>query len=203
MNDLAQRNALVEANLGLATTQAKRAKLQVPESIQVEDLVQTGRMALITEAARYLAMKWDARGAPPFDAFARRRVYGSMIDSCRRRHYRNAKYVSLDVPLKMKLGVNETGGTRNARARDYGSIQATIPDHDARIDAERKRQALGQVVQMLDPRARKVVELRATLNNRQAGAALGLARDRVSQIHRVALITLRRGLRARGLDKAA
>lgn len=184
MMDLATRNALVEANLGLAASQARRAKLKVPESIQLEDLLQTGRVALITEASRYLAMEWDERGAPPFDAFARQRVYGAMMDSCRRRHYRNAKCVSL-----------------SGEASPH-SIER--PDYDARIDAERKRKALGQALRMLPERERKVVELHAaSQNHRVIGQALGLSRDRTSQIHRGAIVMLKRGLAARQVTKAA
>jgi RNA polymerase sigma factor for flagellar operon FliA len=72
------RNALVVEHVGLVKTLAQRLAQRLPSQVQVSDLVSVGVLGLIDAAGRYK----PSLGVP-FDAFARRRVQGAMLDSLR------------------------------------------------------------------------------------------------------------------------
>jgi RNA polymerase sigma factor for flagellar operon FliA len=75
---LEARNALVTEHVGLVKTLAQRLAQRLPSQVQVSDLVSVGVLGLIDAASRYK----PSLGVP-FDAFARRRVQGAMLDSLR------------------------------------------------------------------------------------------------------------------------
>jgi RNA polymerase sigma factor for flagellar operon FliA len=62
----------------LVKTMAQRLAQRLPSQVEVSDLVSVGVLGLIDAAGRYK----PASGVP-FDAFARRRVHGAMLDSLR------------------------------------------------------------------------------------------------------------------------
>jgi len=76
--DLAVRNQLVVEHVGLVKVLASRLAQRVPSQVEVNELVSAGMVGLIDAAGRYR----PALGVP-FDAFARRRVHGAMLDSLR------------------------------------------------------------------------------------------------------------------------
>ena len=69
----------VAASLPFVESLARRVASSMPNSIELNDLVQDGMIGLIDAAARYD----DARGIK-FETFAERRVRGAMIDALRR-----------------------------------------------------------------------------------------------------------------------
>ena len=75
---LAGRNRLVVENVGLVKALALRLAQRVPAQVEVNELIGAGMIGLIDAAGRYQ----PALGVP-FDAFARRRVHGAMLDSLR------------------------------------------------------------------------------------------------------------------------
>lgn len=75
---LIERNRLVVEHVGLVKALAARLAQRVPSQVEVGDLVSAGMIGLIDAAGRYR----PALGVP-FDAFARRRVHGAMLDSLR------------------------------------------------------------------------------------------------------------------------
>src|SRR5262245_18725341 len=72
------RDRLVMEHVGLVKTMAQRLAMRLPSQVEVSDLVSVGVLGLIDAAGRYK----PSLGAP-FDAFARRRVQGAMLDSLR------------------------------------------------------------------------------------------------------------------------
>ena len=76
--ELAERNRLVVEHVGLVKALASRLAQRVPAQVEVNELVGAGMIGLIDAAGRYR----PALGVP-FDAFARRRVHGAMLDSLR------------------------------------------------------------------------------------------------------------------------
>lgn len=76
--DLAARNRLVIEHVGLVKTLALRLAQRVPAQVEVNELVGAGMVGLIDAAGRY-----QPSLGVPFDAFARRRVHGAMLDSLR------------------------------------------------------------------------------------------------------------------------
>lgn len=77
--DLEQRDALVMAHTHLVRSMANRLGRRVPSHVELSELVSVGVLGLIDAAMRYQ----PALGVP-FDAFARRRIHGAMLDSLRR-----------------------------------------------------------------------------------------------------------------------
>jgi RNA polymerase sigma factor for flagellar operon FliA len=76
--DLNTRDQLVMDHVGLVKTMAHRLIQRLPAQVEMNDLVSVGVMGLIDAAARY-----KPSTGVPFDAFARRRVHGAMLDSLR------------------------------------------------------------------------------------------------------------------------
>lgn len=72
------RDDLVLAHVGLVKAMAHRLAQRLPAQVEMTDLISVGVMGLIDAAGRYRA----ATGVP-FDAFARRRVQGAMLDALR------------------------------------------------------------------------------------------------------------------------
>lgn len=72
------RNRLVLEHVALVKTLAQRLAQRLPSQVEVSDLVSVGLLGLIDAAGRYKPTM-----GVPFDAFARRRVQGAMLDSLR------------------------------------------------------------------------------------------------------------------------
>jgi RNA polymerase sigma factor FliA len=74
----ATRDALVMAHVTLVRAIAQRLVQRLPSQVELGDLVSAGVLGLIDAAERYR----PSTGVP-FEAFARRRVQGAMLDSLR------------------------------------------------------------------------------------------------------------------------
>jgi len=73
-----ERDRLVVAHIGLVKAMAQRLARRLPPQVDVSDLMSIGVLGLIEAAGRY-----EASTGVPFDAFARRRVQGAMLDELR------------------------------------------------------------------------------------------------------------------------
>jgi RNA polymerase sigma factor FliA len=71
-------NRLVMAHVGLVKALAIRLAQRIPSHVELNELVSVGMVGLIEAARRY-----QPSLGVPFDAFARRRVHGAMVDSLR------------------------------------------------------------------------------------------------------------------------
>lgn len=76
--DIDAANRLVLDHVELVRTLAARLAHRIPSHIEFNELVSVGMMGLVEAARRFQ----PAMGVP-FDAFARRRVHGAMVDSLR------------------------------------------------------------------------------------------------------------------------
>jgi len=72
------RDALVLQHVCLVKALAQRLAQRLPAQVELTDLVSVGVLGLIDAATRY-----KASTGVPFDAFARRRVQGAMLDALR------------------------------------------------------------------------------------------------------------------------
>jgi RNA polymerase sigma factor for flagellar operon FliA len=72
------RDQLVMDHVGLVKALAQRLAQRLPAQVELTDLVSVGVLGLIDAATRYR----PSTGVP-FDAFARRRVQGAMLDALR------------------------------------------------------------------------------------------------------------------------
>lgn len=75
---LAERDRLVIDHVGLVKALAHRLAQRLPAQVEMTDLISVGVLGLIDAAGRYR----PSMGVP-FDAFARRRVQGAMLDALR------------------------------------------------------------------------------------------------------------------------
>lgn len=73
-----ERDALVISHVGLVKAMARRLAQRLPAQVEMSDLISVGVMGLIDAAGRY-----KPSTGVPFDAFARRRVHGAMLDALR------------------------------------------------------------------------------------------------------------------------
>jgi RNA polymerase sigma factor for flagellar operon FliA len=76
---LAQRDQLVLEHLSLVRMLAHRLARRLPSHVDGTELVGVGVMGLVDAAGRY-----EASTGVPFDAFARQRIHGAMLDALRR-----------------------------------------------------------------------------------------------------------------------
>ena len=76
--ELKDRDTLVMEHVGLVKTLAQRLAQRLPAQVEMNDLMSVGVLGLIDAATRYRAST-----GVPFDAFARRRVQGAMLDALR------------------------------------------------------------------------------------------------------------------------
>lgn len=76
--DVATRDELVMAHVGLVKVMASRLAHRLPPQVEVSELVSVGVLGLIDAAGRFK----PSLGVP-FSAFARRRIHGAMLDSLR------------------------------------------------------------------------------------------------------------------------
>ena len=75
---MSARDRLVMEHVPLVKTLAQRLAQRLPSQVEVSDLMSVGVLGLIDAAGRY-----QPASGVPFDAFARRRVQGAMLDSLR------------------------------------------------------------------------------------------------------------------------
>jgi RNA polymerase sigma factor for flagellar operon FliA len=73
-----ERNQLVMQHVGLVKAMAHRLAQRLPSQVELADLISVGVIGLIEAAQRYR----PSMGVP-FDAFARRRLQGAMLDALR------------------------------------------------------------------------------------------------------------------------
>jgi RNA polymerase sigma factor for flagellar operon FliA len=166
---ISQRNALVESHIGLVRAIARSIHRLLPPAFELDDLIQSGLIGLIQAAERF-----DPSVHPSFDALARFRVRGAILDSIRRREYRNTVHGELpDLPSESE------------------SIEDAIAQRE---QAKRITTAVNE----LPPREKQVIELRyrQELTMAGVGAALKLRKTRAIQLHHRAICRLQQMLLA-------
>jgi RNA polymerase sigma factor for flagellar operon FliA len=104
--DPAQRDQLVLAHVDLVKTMAHRLHRRLPSQVEVSELVGAGVVGLIDAAGRY-----EPALGVPFDAFARRRIHGAMLDALRGvdsvpRSVRRLKRQAEDVMTRLRHTLN-------------------------------------------------------------------------------------------------
>ena len=76
--DLQTRDGLVMAHVGLVKTMAQRLAHRLPPEVELNELISVGVLGLVEAANRY-----QPSLGVPFEAFARRRIHGAMLDTLR------------------------------------------------------------------------------------------------------------------------
>ncbi len=175
----AARNELVCSNLALARAAARRARNLVPRTEPTDDLVSIATIALIEAAQEFDPNRREPGhvGPVPFEAYARKRVFGAIIDEYRHSRHQVA---ALQVALTDDTAVSEP----------------TDLDHLVEL---RERVHQVEIVQKRMPeRQRFVLDgfYRQQRTIRDLAGDLGLAPRTVQKIRHEAVATIRRLLEA-------
>ena len=126
----AQRDRLVMEHVSLVKTLAQRLAQRLPSQVEVSDLVSVGVLGLIDAAARYKPTL-----GVPFDAFARRRVQGAMLDSLRDLDWapRSLRRLRRDVDAAVAAARRRLG--REPDEKDVAAeMSLSIADYDKAIE---------------------------------------------------------------------
>lgn len=175
----ARRDELVEQYTPLVLSIAEGIKRRTPPSIELEDLIQTGLLALMHAATTY---RPDAFPGITFGAYARHRVCGAILDSISGRHWQNATLQTLPDP---KVAPD--------------SEPAVQPMFDEEIDANREMERVKDAIAYLEPRDRQIIASYYSDggNFETAGAEVGLSRRRAGEVHADAIGKIRNILHLR------
>src|SRR3989442_15533303 len=132
-----ERDALIRTHTGLARNLALRLAGRVPSCVDLDDLIGAGVLGLIDAVDRF-----DASRAIPFEAYARTRIQGAILDALRaedhlsrrdRRRGREADRAEdwLRVKLGRELSADESHKVRRGGPRTLPYAQAFVPVEDA------------------------------------------------------------------------
>jgi RNA polymerase sigma factor for flagellar operon FliA len=129
----AARNRLVMNHVPLVRAVACRLAYRLPSSVELSELIGVGTLALVDAAGRYRASV-----GVPFEAFARQRVHGAMLDSLRGLDWAprslRKKQRALDAAinrLRHELG-------REAEAGEIAAaLDLTLPEYERTLEEVR------------------------------------------------------------------
>jgi len=128
--DLGMRDQLVMAHVGLVKAMASRMARRLPPQVEVSELIGVGVLGLIDAAGRYK----PATGVP-FDAFARCRIQGAMLDALRDLDWapRSLRKLRRKVDATMAQLRHSLG--REPEASDLAAaLEVTEPEYDKMLD---------------------------------------------------------------------
>jgi len=175
------RNRLVVQNLDLVERIAKFFVQQLPPCFDLQDLTQAGNLGLIDAAS-----KWDPTRRVPFRMYAQLRIRGEILESVRRRRYRDATHAELEAV--------------HFERADPAAVQAI----DEPIGRAQIRRQVREALAGLSDKDREVIVLyywRDKLE-RGVGDAFQVSESRGSQLLSDARVRLRRQLEMRGVHEA-
>jgi len=121
-----ERDRLVMEHVGLVKTLAQRLAQRLPSQVEISDLISVGVLGLIDAAARYKPTL-----GVPFDAFARRRVQGAMLDSLRDLDWapRSLRRLRRDVDAAIASARRKLG--REPEEADIAAeLSLSMPEYD-------------------------------------------------------------------------
>lgn len=131
----AARNVIVAAHLGLVVSIARGVHRSVPDVFALDDLIAEGNLALIKAASQYDPAAHDGT---PFSAFARQAIRGAMIESCRRKRWKDAAMPSTDAGDCSDERMSRSGISKNESEAARGiRLMAVQPAYDSSIDNAR------------------------------------------------------------------
>jgi RNA polymerase sigma factor for flagellar operon FliA len=198
---------------------AMRLKGRLPETVQLDDLIQAGLIAVL-RLARHAGV------APPSDPALQRSIVNAMIDEARREVWAPVRTVRLakaaseamraaklrlgrdgsddEVAAEMGIGLGEyhavlleIAGIRLLQIDEFDETTDdrlhAADDQDAALDRSRMAAALAESIAALPEREKLVLSLyyEQELNMEEVGEVLGLDKSTVCRVHGRALLMLR------------
>jgi len=128
--DPQQRDALVMAHVDLVRSMASRLGRRLPSQVELSELVSVGVLGLIEAANRY-----QPSLGVPFDAFARRRIHGAMLDALRGLDWvpRSLRKLQRDVDGAMAR-LRHTLGREPEAQEIAAALGVSTDDYEAKLD---------------------------------------------------------------------
>jgi RNA polymerase sigma factor for flagellar operon FliA len=127
------RNRLVMEHVQLVRTVACRLAYRLPASVELSELIGVGTLALVDAAGRYR----PSLGVP-FEAFARQRVHGAMLDSLRGMDWAprslRKKQRALDAAINR---LRHELGREPESAEIAAALGLTVPAYERTLDEVR------------------------------------------------------------------
>ena len=185
--DAQSRSLLIERYLPLARGLSRRVRTTETPVTDGDDLTSAAFLGLIDAVDRFE----PGRGVP-FEAYARLRIRGAMIDELRRTSERSRTATPEEQPRMMSLdGILDDGRSDLLPVVD-GGLDDGFENDDLR----------GRVQVALDTLPERQREVLAhyysdDLTLRQTGAQMGISEARACQLHGRAIVNLRRALSVR------
>ncbi len=180
--DTRARDERIKAHLDLVKSIARDIRARpMGRGIELDDLVAYGAIGLIEAASRF-----EERGVP-FSAFARRRIYGAIIDGIRTQHWFGRR---ADRRLRIDRVGHEWQVALGAGAQTHNDVRRNgHPMVCPPVETEDVAAAL-RGLSLLE---RRIVELHHYQEKTitQAARELRIGRPRASRLHARALATLR------------
>ena len=117
-------------HVGLVKAMASRLAHRLPSQVEVSELISVGVLGLIDAAGRFK----PSLGVP-FDAFARRRIHGAMLDSLRDLDWapRSLRKMRRDVDAAMAALRSELGASPR-RDEIAAALNVSEPEYDRMLD---------------------------------------------------------------------
>jgi len=128
--DHAERDALVMAHVDLVKSMASRLGRRLPTQVELSELISVGVLGLIDAASRYR----PSLGVP-FDAFARRRIHGAMLDALRGLDWvpRSVRKLQRDVDDALTK-LRHTLGREPEEQEIATAMGVTVEEYDEMLD---------------------------------------------------------------------
>jgi RNA polymerase sigma factor FliA len=185
------RDQLVLDHVGLVKALAQRLAQRLPAQVEMTDLVSVGVLGLIDAATRY-----KASTGVPFDAFARRRVQGAMLDALRdldwaprslrkSRRDLDATIARLRYELKREPNDAEIAGSMQLSEAEYDRLLEQVKSLElgALRQLDATSQEGGSLIEMIiDPEEGPEARLERTELRAHLGKAIAQLPDRERQI---------------------
>ena len=171
-----RRNVYVEENLDLVKPIATSIRLRLPPSFELDDLLQAGMVGLLDAAAKY-----EPTFKVPFRFYAQIRIRGAILDTCTRRHYRNATHSELEAAcyeIPSKVEAIDEAVHRRQLATKVREAVAALPPGDQKVlamyfGAGRRLSDIGHKLGVCEMRASQLVKTaKAHLRDRLAWQGL-------------------------------
>jgi RNA polymerase sigma factor for flagellar operon FliA len=212
------RDSLIEEYLPLVKKIGLHLAARLPESVELDDLLQVGMIGLIQARDSF-----DASQGASFSTYAGIRIKGAMLDEVRRNDWlprsvqQKIKQVGdaircVEARLARSASAQEIADELNISLAEYQQLASELAccrmtslddfetesesmeaDPFARLEESGFKQALVEAIQVLPEKEQLMMSLyyNDELNLKEIGEVLGVSESRVSQIHGQALARVR------------
>lgn len=199
-----KRDQLVLDHIDLVESIARRVHARVPPSFDFDDLFSEGLLALCRAVAKYDPA---ANNGTPFSAFARKSIRGAIIDSCRRKNWREHTRQSIDdrgpdcrSERRLRLHLSPAGPEYLTEVEAALGKMAAAPQFDADIDRSRAWLKVIREVEYLSPAERQLIIVwygPDEPNLRNVARRLGIRQTAARELHDAAIAKLQAQLTPR------